>query len=139
MMKDRLTTQYNSDNGCYDWKITSKATWNYYLVTKILKCFFEGWYIANLLYRVNENSEWLLFNAKLCYSSAISWLEQFNFQWNDVEVHFVLDQHAELDFYSANSLKQQSADTLSRFRANKSLLFPLNAACLAEKHQLPIL
>jgi hypothetical protein len=37
-------------------------------------------------------------------------LEQF---WqtdstND-EVHFVLDQHAELDFYSASSLKQQSA------------------------------
>ena len=105
-MKDHLSTQYNSDNGCYDWKIT----WNYYLVTKILKCFFEGWYIANLLYRVNENSESLLFNAKLCYSSAISWLEQFNFQWIDVEVHFVLDQHAELDFYSANSLKQQSAD-----------------------------
>jgi hypothetical protein len=78
--------------------------------SKDLLALFEGWYIANLLYRVNENSEWLLFNAKLCYSSAISWLEQFNFQWNDVEVHFVLDQHAELDFYSANSLKQQSAD-----------------------------
>jgi hypothetical protein len=29
--------------------------------------------------------------------------------WNDNEVHFVLDQHAELDFYSASSLKQQSA------------------------------
>jgi hypothetical protein len=25
-------------------------------------------------------------------------------------VHFVLDQHTELDFYSASSLKQQSAD-----------------------------
>ena len=23
-------------------------------------------------------------------------------QWDDDEVHFVLDQHAELDFYSAN-------------------------------------
>jgi hypothetical protein len=32
-----------------------------------------------------------------------------NCQWNDDEVSFVLDQHAELDFYSANSLKQQSA------------------------------
>jgi hypothetical protein len=30
--------------------------------------------------------------------------------WNDDEVHFVLDQDAELDFYSASSLKQQSAD-----------------------------
>jgi hypothetical protein len=27
-----------------------------------------------------------------------------------IEVRFVLDQHAELDFYSASSLKQQSAD-----------------------------
>ena len=29
-------------------------------------------------------------------------------RWYDVR--FVLDQHAELDFYSASSLKQQSAD-----------------------------
>jgi hypothetical protein len=29
-------------------------------------------------------------------------------QWDDDEVRFVLDQHAELDFYSASSLKQQS-------------------------------
>jgi hypothetical protein len=28
---------------------------------------------------------------------------------DDDEVHFVLDQRAELDFYSASSLKQQSA------------------------------
>ena len=32
------------------------------------------------------------------------------FSWDDDEVNFVLDQHAELDFYSANKLKQQSAD-----------------------------
>ena len=32
------------------------------------------------------------------------------FQWDDDdEVCFVLDQYAELDFYSASSLKQQSA------------------------------
>ena len=30
-------------------------------------------------------------------------------QWDVDEVHFVLDQHAELDFYNASSLKQQSA------------------------------
>ena len=42
--------------------------------------------------------------------SAISWREQVNFQWNDDTVRFVLDQHAaELDLYSASSLKQQSA------------------------------
>ena len=29
-------------------------------------------------------------------------------QWNDVDVRFVLDQHAEFDFYCASSLKQQS-------------------------------
>jgi hypothetical protein len=38
--------------------------------------------------------------------SAISWREHVNFQWNGDEVRFVLDQHAELDFYSASSLKQ---------------------------------
>jgi hypothetical protein len=32
------------------------------------------------------------------------------FQWDDDEVHFVLDQHTELDFFSASTLKQQSAD-----------------------------
>ena len=41
--------------------------------------------------------------------SSISWREQVNFQWDDHEVRFVLDQHAELDFCSASSLKQQSA------------------------------
>jgi hypothetical protein len=40
---------------------------------------------------------------------AISWREQVNFQWDDDEVRFVLDQHAELYLYSASSLKQQSA------------------------------
>ena len=40
--------------------------------------------------------------------AAISWREQVNFQWNDDEVRFVLDQHAELNFNSVGSLKQQS-------------------------------
>jgi hypothetical protein len=35
--------------------------------------------------------------------------EQVYFQWDDDEVCFVLDQHAELNFYSSSSLKQQSA------------------------------
>ena len=38
--------------------------------------------------------------------------EQVNFQWDYDEVCFVIDQHAELDLYSASSLKQQSADRL---------------------------
>jgi len=41
--------------------------------------------------------------------SAISEREQINFQWDDYDVRFVLDQHAELDLYSASSLEQQSA------------------------------
>ena len=51
-------------------------------------------------------SEWLLFNT----NSAIFQLYQIKFQWDDGEVRFALDQHAELDFYSASSRKQQSAD-----------------------------
>jgi hypothetical protein len=39
----------------------------------------------------------------------MSWKEQVNFQSDDDEVRFVLDQHNWLDFYSASSLKQQSA------------------------------
>ena len=89
--------------------------------------------------------EWLLFNANSAINfSAISWWEQVNFQWDYDEVHFVLDQHAWLDFYGASSLKQQPAgrhdsDTLSWFRSNQSLLFLLNTACLAEKQQILIL
>ena len=55
-------------------------------------------------------SEWLLFNSNSAIVSAISWWEQVNFQWNDDEIRFVLDQHTQLDFYSASPPKQQSAD-----------------------------
>ena len=47
-------------------------------------------------------SEWLLLNS----NSTI--FQLYHFQWDDDEVRFVLDQHAEIDFYSASSLKQQS-------------------------------
>ena len=40
---------------------------------------------------------------------AISGREQVNFQRDNDELRFILDQHAELDSYSAISLKQQSA------------------------------
>ena len=52
----------------------------------------------------NLVSERWLFNA----NSANFQLEQVNFQRDDDEVRFVLDQHAGLDFHSASSLKQQS-------------------------------
>jgi len=54
-------------------------------------------------------SEWLLFNASNSAISAWSRREQVNFQWDDDEVRFVLDQHNEFDLYSASSLKQRSA------------------------------
>ena len=38
--------------------------------------------------------------------SAISLREQVNFQYDDDEVRFVIDQHAYLDFDSAGPLKQ---------------------------------
>jgi hypothetical protein len=55
-------------------------------------------------------SEWVIVVLRQFSNfSAISWWEQINFQWDDGEVRIVLDQHAELDFNSASSLKQQSA------------------------------
>jgi hypothetical protein len=56
--------------------------------------------------------EWVIVVlCQLSIFSAVSWLEQVDFQWDDDdEVHFVLDQHAKLDFYSASSVKQQCMD-----------------------------
>ena len=73
---------------------------------------------------------------------------KLNFQWDVDKVRFVLDAYVKLDFYIARSLKQQSADrhvvpldALSwfRLRANQSLFFLLNAACIPDNKQLPIL
>ena len=57
---------------------------------------------------------------------------------------FVLDQHTELDFYSASSLKQQSADRPVAPLGYIILMpsqpvFSLNAGCLDEKQHIPIL
>ena len=64
---------------------------------------------------------------------------------DDDDVYFVLDQHAELDIYSASSLKQQTVDRHVtplghnfRFQAKRSLFLHINAVCLAEKQQLSI-
>ena len=91
-------------------------------------------------------SEWLFkANSAIFQLLSISWRRQVNFQWDDDETRFILDQHAELYFYSASSLKQQSAGRHVAplghiiLISNQSLLFLLNAACLAEKQQIPIL
>ena len=52
-------------------------------------------------------SEWFCLTPIQQFFSYIMG-EQVNFQWDDDEVRFVLDQHA--DFYSASSLKLQFAD-----------------------------
>jgi hypothetical protein len=70
-----------------------------------------------LLYDVNNTFIELLCESvsDCCFMpihqfSAVSWRAQENFQWDDDEIRFVLDQHAEFDFfYSSSSLKQQSA------------------------------
>ena len=88
-----------------------------------------------------------MFNANVAIFSAISWREPINFQWDDDEIRFVLDQHDELDFYSVSSLKQQSVGRRVTLLGHIILipsqpvfsLFLLNAACLAEKQQIPIL
>ena len=86
-------------------------------------------------------SEWLLFNVSNVL--VISWREQVNFQWNDDEVLFVLNQHAWLNFYSASSMKQQSAGRyvaplrhIIKIPSKPFLLF--KATRLAEKQQIPI-
>ncbi len=88
-------------------------------------------------------SEWLLLNAKWAIFSAIPWREQVTFQRDEDDVCFLLDQHAHFDYYSADSLQQQSAvcvshhwDSLSWSRANQCLLLLLNSVSLDEKPQI---
>ena len=57
---------------------------------------------------------------------------------DDDGVRFVLDQQIELDFFSASSLKQQSAGSHVA-PLGHIILILLNAACFAEKQQIPIL
>ena len=67
--------------------------------------------------------------------------DQVTFLWDDDDVRFVLVQHAYLDFYSASSLKQQSAIRYAAPLQHIILIQsqPVFAVCLAEKQQIPIL
>ena len=68
--------------------------------------------------------------------SAISWREQVTFWWDDDDVFIVLDQHAELDFYSASSLNNSpllQSDTFFLILTSRLLL--LSAVCLSDKYQ----
>ena len=66
---------------------------------------FQLWNSYDIRIPEQGLSEWLLLNTNSAILYTISWREQVNFQWNYDKVRFVLDQ---LDFYSSNSLKQQS-------------------------------
>jgi hypothetical protein len=66
------------------------------------------WHILHLIL-----SEWV---SDCCLTPKEQFFRYMNIivrtsyiQWNDDDVCFVLDQYAELDFYSTGSLKQQSA------------------------------
>ena len=80
--------------------------------------------------------------------SPISCGEQVTFLLDDKEddIRFVLDQPAELDIYSASSLKQQTAGRhvdplgyINLILSQTYLLLLLSDACLAQKQQIPIL
>ena len=58
-------------------------------------------------------SEWLLFNTNSAIFQLYHGENKLFFLWDDDELRFVLDQHAELDLYSASWLKQQSAVDMS--------------------------
>jgi hypothetical protein len=63
--------------------------------------------------------------------SAMSCIERTIYStWDDYDIRFVLDQHTELDFYYASSLKQQPTDRH---------VAPLRSNILVEKQQILIL
>ena len=91
-------------------------------------------------------SEWLLINANSAICQLYHGEYKLIFNRDDDEVRFVLDQHTELDFIvlahwnnSPQVEMSPHSDTLFWFRVNQSFLLFLNAACLAEKQQIPIL
>ena len=49
--------------------------------------------------------EGLLLNANSAIFQLYHGENKLTFQWDDDDVHFVLDQHAELELYSPSSLK----------------------------------
>ena len=58
-------------------------------------------------------SEWLLFNANSTILQLFHGRQQINYQWDDDEARFVLDQHTEFDCYSASLLTRQSRVDMS--------------------------
>jgi hypothetical protein len=91
---------------------------------------------------VHRISELLSFNAKF---GGYAMTRTTYIRRGVNEVRFVLDLHAYLNFYSSSSLQQTSAGKhaaslghIILIRVNKSLL-PLDVACVAEEHKMPII
>jgi hypothetical protein len=89
-------------------------------------------------------SKWLLLNANSAIFQLYHGENKLIFNEMMMRSAFVLDQHAFLVvlFHWNNSPRVDMSlhsHTLFGFRANQSLLILLNAACLAEKQQIPIL
>ena len=61
-----------------------------------------------MVHKLTVDIKWVIVvQCQFSNFSTISRREQVNFKWDDDEVRFVLDQHAELDSYSASFMKQQ--------------------------------
>jgi hypothetical protein len=71
-------------------------------------------------------SERLLLNANSAIFQQYK-REQVNFQWDDDEIRFVLDQHAELDFYRNKDWLARKQDNVSECSdmSIRGLLFQL--------------
>ena len=84
-----------------------------------------------LLFYVCLLNEWLLFNAKWAFFSAISWRKQVTFLWHGDgdDAHWNNNPRIDMSLH---------ADTLSWFRVNRFLLLFFNDASLAKKQQIPI-
>ena len=104
----------------------SRHTWLTYKINVFTNTYFRlsGWLLFNA-----KGAIFLLFHGKnKLHSMGLWWCP------------FCIRPTLLVDFYSTSSMKQQSAgdtllysDTLSWFRDQQSLLFLLNAVCLAEK------
>ena len=85
--------------GCASYMNIVNVYWNQNLQIKEPSHSFNWTLIPNVCKTTAiRRSEWLLFNTNSAFFSAISWREQVNFQWDDDDVSFVLDQHTLLDF-----------------------------------------
>jgi hypothetical protein len=97
-----------------------------FLASSAVDCWFEPWSGQTKEYKIDRGRTLFILGSLPLYRLiiyidrrilwcthflfSISWWEQVNFQWNNDEIRFVLDQHVKLDIYSASSLKQQSTD-----------------------------